>query len=294
MSFCRSDFILYIVDNGSTPQDSLSLERFLVDCFKYDLCIVKNSDLVTSKRCYFFKNSLNIGYAAGNNVALNYIENCLPTLVDYILILNNDIEFTEDVLTGLINFASHNRHFGILSPLLLKSDGYSIDLNCARRQLNLKNNILIYLLNDFNFLGLRDYINAKSYVFKTENSYLDGALHHEVDLTSGSCMLLNREYFAKLGFFDENTFLYYEENILCEKFKLLGLKNYVLTNVRCIHHGGESTKLAPSLFIAKCSVSSNYYFVKEYLKPSPIYCLFLKFLHNLVLFRVRFFTLVNR
>ena len=44
----------------------------------------------------------------------------------------------------------------------------------------------------------------------------------------------------KAGFFDENVFLYYEENILCKKVKDIGLDVLVNSDVQIVHNHSVS------------------------------------------------------
>ena len=52
---------------------------------------------------------------------------------------------------------------------------------------------------------------------------------------SGACMFLNTSSFNKLGGFDENIFLYFEEDDLCKRGNKLDLFSYQLSNL-IIHH----------------------------------------------------------
>jgi N-acetylglucosaminyl-diphospho-decaprenol L-rhamnosyltransferase len=62
----------------------------------------------------------------------------------------------------------------------------------------------------------------------------------EVDEVKGFAMFLNMEKFAKIGFFDENIFLYLEETDLCKRVKNINEKIYLDSSIKIFHHGGKS------------------------------------------------------
>ena len=65
----------------------------------------------------------------------------------------------------------------------------------------------------------------------------------------------------KYGFFDENVFLFYEEDILANKIEKLGLKEVSLNNVEFKHFESQSIDKALSYFnkIKRLQKSKMYY-----------------------------------
>ena len=53
-------------------------------------------------------------------------------------------------------------------------------------------------------------------------------------------MFLNIEKFFKIGFFDENFFLYLEEIDLCKRVKNNNGKIFINPNIKIFHYGGKS------------------------------------------------------
>ena len=62
----------------------------------------------------------------------------------------------------------------------------------------------------------------------------------EVKKIKGYAMFLNLSKFSKIGFFDENFFLYLEEIDLCKRVKQIKEKIYVDPNIQVLHLGGAS------------------------------------------------------
>ena len=81
-------------------------------------------------------------------------------------------------------------------------------------------------IKDFSIVGPRDKLNKK-------NPY-------EVDNIKGFAMFLKMQDFFKLGFFDENFFIYFEEIDLCRRLKKNKKKIYIDPSIKISHIGGSS------------------------------------------------------
>ncbi len=62
----------------------------------------------------------------------------------------------------------------------------------------------------------------------------------EVENVKGFAMFLNLDQFKKVGYFDENFFIYFEEIDLCRRLIKNGKKIFLDTNVKVAHLGGTS------------------------------------------------------
>ena len=62
----------------------------------------------------------------------------------------------------------------------------------------------------------------------------------ETSSVKGFAMFLNMEKFLKIGFFDENFFLYLEEIDLCKRVKNINEKIYLDPNIKIFHNGAQS------------------------------------------------------
>ena len=65
----------------------------------------------------------------------------------------------------------------------------------------------------------------------------------EVETVKGFAMFLNMKNFQKIGFFDSNFFLYFEEIDLCKKLQLNNIKIYIDPSIKVHHLGGASHDL---------------------------------------------------
>lgn len=78
---------------------------------------------------------------------------------------------------------------------------------------------------------------------------------YEVDWVSGASMLIERELFRKIGGFDENFFLFYEDADICKRVHEIGWKICYLPVGKIIHYKGENVNEKFS--------SDTYYYAKE-------------------------------
>ena len=249
-----------VVDNASPNKDVPKLlHNYFREHYKEDYIriksIVKLADLPYMT---FIECDKNEGYARGNNVALHFVEDIKE--IDKILILNNDILFYEDIIPKLISQYDTINDVAILSPVLYKKNGVEIDRNCARRNISVLQIIFRNFMR-YVYLFFDKKINYESLyisIDKTLNTILP------IELPSGSCMMIDKKLFNKLEYFDPNTFLYFEENILFCKVKRIGLQNYLYLGAGCIHLGASTTSKTPSAFIKEKGRESMRYYVNRY------------------------------
>ena len=89
-----------------------------------------------------------------------------------------------------------------------------------------------------------------------------------VEAIPGSFFMVNAEIFQKIGMFDENTFLYYEENILGYRLKTEGYKQVLLLDHQYIHNHSISINKSISSESKKLELAylSRKYYCENYLK----------------------------
>ena len=82
-----------------------------------------------------------------------------------------------------------------------------------------------------------------------QNSNIDGEIC--VDVAKGCALLLNTEYFEKIGKFDERYFLFWEEIDLCRRFRSMKQSVIISPSSLAIHKQGQSSKKSIKNFIIK-------------------------------------------
>lgn len=177
-----------------------------------EIIIVDNSSNFIQKysnKITIIKNSNNLGYGRGMNVGIRY---ALSKKATHIFLLNNDIRFTQPVLQSLIEVLDMNKKKGIVGPAIkFKRQGKTIyDLGGKINPL----------------FGRTSHVEVEILLSKD---------HYKVDYISGCSMLIKKEVFETIGFFDEQFFLYYEDVDFCLRAKQRGYERVICSSVSVIH-----------------------------------------------------------
>ncbi len=176
--------------------------------------------------------------------------NTLPKVSKKIIVENsNNINFEKDLKLKYDNIEvilSENNGMGAGNNIGLKSCktkfAYILNPDTKLNQDTIKN--LINSLNqisDFSIASpLNDDPNYPNY--KKNNLYNKDQNILSVDRIDGFSMLINLEKFSDNNFFDENFFLYLENDDLCLRVKKKNENIYIVQNSLINHTGGISKK----------------------------------------------------
>lgn len=122
-----------------------------------------------------------------------------------------------------------------------------------------------------------------------ENEFL------KVDAIAGSFFITNHELFKKIGYFDENTFLFYEEDILGKKAKQSGYDIYSLNRLSFKHYESKTIGKIINCFKKQDILfNSKIYFQKEYNKVNKSQLFIFKILKYIRKFEVIFELLIQK
>lgn len=171
----------------------------------------------------------------------------------YLLFLNPDTILLNNSIKILADFLDKNNNVGIVGPKLFNSEKKDRQLSFCR----LPN--FIYSL--FAFSPLKSLFPNnffwKKYIYFNEN--LSNPL--EVEVVSGAVMMIKKNVFEEVGGFDEKLFLYFEENDLSWRLKIIGFINYYIPQAEIIHFGGKSSDIN---ITNKYYCDSRKYFFNKY------------------------------
>lgn len=260
LRYNTSSVKIVVVDNASPRPDAVEkIILYFEENFKKDFSLAEDLAGTTLPKYTFVKSLKNGGYAQGNNIGLDLLYK--DDEIDYIMILNNDILFIEDIIPEMIKCYEQIPDAGIVSPLLLKKDCQSIDYNCARKRYDVYERIKQFWLW---MLHIKCKVKKNRRIFLAHPQLLDEKIV-PIDLPSGSCMLTKKDFFCSIGGFDPNTFLYFEEDILFAKTSRKGKVNYILPQIKCVHLGAQSIGAEKrSVFQIEQSYKSELYYVMSY------------------------------
>ena len=175
--------------------------------------------------------SKNLGMGSGNNLALKHVK------TDFAIILNPDVILENDTIEKIIDTSKEIDSFAILAPI---SSDKSIP-------------------------------NYK--IFNKSNEY-NKKKYFEVDTVDGFAMILNLKKinqfrdFKNFIYFDENFFMYLENDDFCKRIKDLGENIYVIRNAKIKHLGAKAVNQKYSYEIELSRnwhwMWSKFYFNKKY------------------------------
>lgn len=170
----------------------------------------KNVKLITSE--------FNIGASGGRNLGFK------NSTGDYILFIDDDAYADKDMVSNLVSIFEKNPKAGIVQPLvydrdkkqMLQGGGHDINLTTGR-------------------------IWASGVKEKDEGQY-DGL--REVPMC-GCVWMVKREVFKKIGEYDEDYFIPYEDSDFSIRARKAGFKLYCFSDAKTYHRGHKSTFVHP-------------------------------------------------
>lgn len=252
---------IVILNYNNSGQTLACLESLYSSCKggNYKICVVDNCSrkeelekLEAACREHIIIATSNNGYAQGNNLGCEWFDK--DTEVDKILILNDDTRFTEDIITPLETYLDKHHECGVVFPLVIAADG-SVDKACTRRAKSKYDLILqATSLGKFGFKR-SEFIDPKTVIGKDIV---------QTEVPPGSCMMLSKDVFKRLGWLDPHTFLYFEEHILGKKLEAQGLECILLPKNRIIHLGAQTTSKQSSKVIYRHWRHSYLHYLKHY------------------------------
>lgn len=229
-----------------------------------------------TSKIHVIQTEKNRGYASGNNAGIKYAEkNFNPK---NIIISNPDIVVSELSISKLINLLDENENVAATSGLIYDS-GDNIASNFAWRLPKYKD----FLLDSFLTISkINTKINKKSQFYKKEQLKVNSK-KFTVEVLSGCFFIIKHSVLKEVGYFDEETFLYNEENILSFKIKELGYKQCILLTEKIVHLQGISITKNIKSWRAKNQIifNSEKVYLTKYLKISDRKLKFYKLLFNL-------------
>lgn len=160
----------------------------------------------------------NLGYAGGYNEALKQVNS------EYLVLLNSDVEVTEDWLTTLENFLDRHNEFAAVQPKLL---------DFTRRD------HFEYAGGSGGFLDSLGYPFCRGRIFDTlekDTGQYDQTL--EIYWSSGACFMIRASAFWEVEGFDPDFFAHMEEIDLCWRLHSHGHRIACVPDSRVYHVGG--------------------------------------------------------
>lgn len=172
-------------------------------------------------------NKINRGFAKAANLG---IKKALAKGADKILLINPDVKITKEQILKLAESG-----VDIVSPVL------KFDRNGGK---------------------VLDYGGKVNFVLgrTSHNENKTGIIH----FVSGACMLISSAVFQKIGLFDENFFMYFEDVDFCLRAKLAGFKIAVDSDV-VVEHAISEHKFSGNSAKKRYILDSNRRFIAKWI-----------------------------
>jgi GT2 family glycosyltransferase len=164
------------------------------------------------------RNRENLGFAGGMNVG---IARALDLDADYVLLLNNDTEVEPSMVRRLVEAVQARPDAGIVSPLEFFIDRPGV-VASAGRHCDLR----------------RAYQGPPIHMGERDEGQFTGI--EEIDVSSGTAMLVPAPVIREVGMLDDRLFLYIEDVDWALTMKEAGYRIYVCLDAR-LRHGVASS-----------------------------------------------------
>ncbi|MBR1670257.1 MAG: glycosyltransferase family 2 protein [Butyrivibrio sp.] len=219
-----SDFDITVVDNAS---DDGSCER------------LKERWLGTRDMVKLIELSENTGFANAVNVGIRASGENKETAGEYVFLLNNDAFCDENALKSLVRVMDHKRKlFSAQGKMLQAKEPYKID-DCGD----------LYCALGWAFTPGKDADNRHFSAREPVTSACAGAA------------IYRREYFEKVGLFDENHFCYLEDVDIGYRARLKGYANIMEPSAIVYHVGSASSGSRYNEFKVELTAGNNIYLI---------------------------------
>lgn len=245
---------ILIVDNASTDDSYQELKKLEND----------RIEVIQAKE--------NKGFSAGMNIgakrAIELFSKC------DIIFSNTDIIISSEETIEILQTALKMRRVAVASPVVFQENTISRGWKIP----SAKEEILI------NLPGIGKKFQKK-YMFYDEDHYK--GKYSYVEAVSGCFFMIKSEALKRVNYFDENVFLYYEENILGEKLRNSSYTLVICNEALIIHdHSVSIDHNVGTINKFKILKTSQRYFQKKYHYATEKEIRELKFTSNLTLITI--------
>lgn len=205
---------------------------------KYEIILVDNASIDGSadffennykNKIIFIKNTENLGFGKANNRGIEIAKG------KYVFLLNSDTLLINNAIKILFDFMEKNKECGVCGGNL-----YDID----NKPIHSFKKELINKFSEFDFFSnlISKIILRKRLDFNYTNKNI------EVGYITGADMFIRKEVLDKVGKFDPDFFMYFEETELTARIRRNGKKIISVPEAKIIHLEGKSTQFKEKKF----------------------------------------------
>jgi hypothetical protein len=175
----------------------------------------------------------NLGFAGGNNLALQMMESGGHPSSRYILFLNPDTLVRGDALGVMVGFLDATPSAGAVGAQLVHGDGSFQHSAFAFPGL-----AQIF----FDFFPVHHCLLNSRLNGRYPRRWYEAGQPFVVDHPLGAALMVQAQVLDQVGSFDEQFFMYCEEIDLCRRIRSAGWDIYCLPQAEIVHLVGQSTR----------------------------------------------------
>lgn len=252
----ENDISIIVVDNGSDKAFQQELMEVLSN-YSFLSLYEGEEDTLSSvsgtNRIVYWLND-NYGYAKGNNTGLRLASRMG---FQYVAICNNDVVFIEPVCEKLVSQLENNPDVALVGPRIHFRNTYK-QMNPMKSQSSF--GYLFWYKLFYPFVVI--FRKLKVVLARQRGSH--SRLLDKNEYLSGCFFVARLSRLEDIDFFDEETFLYGEEEILTFKLEEKGYLSLFWSEVAIVHNHAQTTKALTEKEVSHYSFCSKRYYVEKY------------------------------
>lgn len=210
----------------------ITLELFVIDNASTD----RSADFVRENfpSVHLIANTVNRGYGAANNQVLPEYGG------QYVILLNPDTTVAPDSFHLMISYMENHPRVGLAGPMIINHDGTHQD--------------------------------SVSTCYPGHRYGRDdlGTLPGEIACVLGACQIVRGDLLKSLGGFDEDFFLYGEDQDLCLRIRKRGFEIGFIEGAVVMHHGGQSERNSLPAEVVRKKIWAEYLFYRKHYRTETI------------------------
>jgi len=180
----------------------LNVETIVVDNASKDDTVKKLINYKLSNMDFrLIENKENLGFAEGNNVG---IKDALKRGANYVILLNNDIIFPDNLILELVKTAKKDSKIGIVSPKMYFAKGF--EFHKDRYSKDELGKVFWYAGGK---IDRNNVYSEHRGVDEIDRGQYD--IEEETDYGNGAALLINAKLIKEIGYLDKSLFLYWED-----------------------------------------------------------------------------------
>lgn len=234
-----------------------SIQRIVVvDNHSTDLNTMKLLEKIQNEKVVVVQAEKNGGYNYGNNFGIQYLEK-MGEKYDYLIISNPDIRIEEEAIKTCLNVLEARENVAVVAPRM-----YHQNQKPVRRSSWKMRTFWLDVIHSTRLLEVIFYGKLRQGEY-SEKDYTQELL--QVEAISGAFFIIKYEIYKQIGGFDENVFLFYEEDILAKQLQEKGYQTMSVNTAKFIHF--ESRTIGKTLSYYKKMkqlYQSKRYYQKQY------------------------------